>query len=412
MSTNQWNDDRNNKKNNGSPKDLGEQIQDMVQSAVESLDFSGLGNEIRSAIEEAKPKMDEFKEKASRSRSAVSYRPERPKVKKPRELSAVLRKVPGRYSGPISFGIGMVGLFACLAFGLGLGVTILGGVYSTAIKLFLGLAGICGLGFLGLSVRGWLSYKRAARYLEYQKVWRDRPIVTIEKLKEETGYSEKQIKKDLRRIMEDKLLPVSYMDRQETCFILTREAWEQCQIAENARLEREKNEEQKRLEEEALAKASPQGKTILKMRKDAEGYKKELLHKKEMINGVLVKEKIDQLILMIDRIYECIEDHPEQYSQIYRLNDYYIPTILKLLTTYGEVENQPVQGDNIIKIKKEIEESLDMINKALQIMFDELFQDVAMDISADITVLETMLAREGLTEQGLKADEKSDIHFI
>lgn len=429
MSTDRWKYNRNDQNENRPKKDLGEQIEDLVQSAVDSLDFSGLGESIKSAVEEAKPKVDQFKNMADQSyrevkqeftRHSDSYRyrskpgvKERPVVKRPRELSAVFRKVPGRYSGPLTFGLGLIGFCACGAFGLGLGFTILGGVVGAAIKVACGLTGVIGLGFGALAIRGWLSYKKSVRYLKYQRLWNNRSHITVEQLHQGTGYPVKQIKKDLHQIMEEHLLPISYMDAQETCFILTKEAYEQYQEAESSRLQREHEEEQKRLEEEALEQASPQGKTILKMRKDAEVYKKELLEKKQKIGSLSVQEKIDKLIIMMDRIYDCIEEHPEQYSQIYRLNDYYIPTILKLLTTYAEVEDQPVQGENILKIKKEIEESLDMINKAMQIMFDELFQDIAMDTSADIDVLETMLAREGLTKRDLKADENAaDIRFM
>ena len=36
-------------------------------------------------------------------------------------------------------------------------------------------------------------------------------------------------------------------------------------------------------------------------------------------------------------------------------------------------------------------------------LLDALFQDTAWDLSSDISVLETMLAQEGLTEDGLKS---------
>lgn len=77
--------------------------------------------------------------------------------------------------------------------------------------------------------------------------------------------------------------------------------------------------------------------------------------------------------------------------------EYYMPTTLKLVNAYKEFDAQPIQGDNIIKSKKEIESTLDTINEAFVNLFDSLFEDVAMDISTDISVLQTMLAQEGLT---------------
>ena len=53
---------------------------------------------------------------------------------------------------------------------------------------------------------------------------------------------------------------------------------------------------------------------------------------------------------------------------------------MKLLNVYEDMEKQPIQGENIQKSKREIEESLDTINQALEKLFDEMFQNVAMDI--------------------------------
>lgn len=78
---------------------------------------------------------------------------------------------------------------------------------------------------------------------------------------------------------------------------------------------------------------------------------------------------------------------------------------MKLLNVYEDMEKQPIQGENIQKSKREIEESLDTNNQALEKLFDEMFQNVAMDISSDIQVLEVMLKQDGLTEDELHADK-------
>ena len=57
-----------------------------------------------------------------------------------------------------------------------------------------------------------------------------------------------------------------------------------------------------------------------------------------------------------------------------------------------------MQGPNIQKSKKEIEDTLDTINQAFEKLLDSFFKDTAWDISSDISVLQTMLAQEGLTE--------------
>ena len=77
--------------------------------------------------------------------------------------------------------------------------------------------------------------------------------------------------------------------------------------------------------------------------------------------------------------------------------DYYLPTTLKLLNAYADMDAQPVQGENIQASKKEIEATLDTLNLAFEKLLDDLFRDSAMDVSSDISVLNTVLAQEGLT---------------
>ena len=61
-----------------------------------------------------------------------------------------------------------------------------------------------------------------------------------------------------------------------------------------------------------------------------------------------------------------------------------------------------MQGENILNSKKEIEDTLDTLNSAFAKLLDNLFEDTAWDVSSDISVLQTMLAQEGLMEDGLK----------
>ena len=77
--------------------------------------------------------------------------------------------------------------------------------------------------------------------------------------------------------------------------------------------------------------------------------------------------------------------------------NYYLPTTLKLLDAYEEFDSQPVQGENIKTAKQQIEQTLDTINIAFENLLDKLFTDEVLDVSSDISALETMLKQEGLT---------------
>ena len=85
-----------------------------------------------------------------------------------------------------------------------------------------------------------------------------------------------------------------------------------------------------------------------------------------------------------------------------KLMDYYLPMTVKLLNAYAEMDAMTVQGENILASKREIEATLDTLNRAYEKLLDELFEDMALDVSSDISVLNTLLAQEGLTEDGLR----------
>lgn len=106
--------------------------------------------------------------------------------------------------------------------------------------------------------------------------------------------------------------------------------------------------------------------------------------------------------LLVDKIFDRVEQNPECVDDIRKLMDYYLPTTIKLLNAYEELDAQPVDGENIRASKAEIEATLDTLNVAFEKLLDSLFQDTAWDVSSDISVLNTMLAQEGLTEDGMR----------
>jgi len=99
------------------------------------------------------------------------------------------------------------------------------------------------------------------------------------------------------------------------------------------------------------------------------------------------------------RIFEQVKKQPESAAGLRRFMDYYLPTTEKLLDAYVELDRQPVKGDNITKTKQEIDEAMDVINDAFENLLNSMFENMAWDISSDISVMKTMLAQDGLTEK-------------
>ena len=96
----------------------------------------------------------------------------------------------------------------------------------------------------------------------------------------------------------------------------------------------------------------------------------------------------------------CVDILDEETISLYdeKMMNYYLPMTVKLLDAYEEMDRMPVQGENIKSSKKEIEDTLDTLNQAFEKLLDSVFQDTAWDVSSDISVLHTLLAQEGLTD--------------
>ena len=113
---------------------------------------------------------------------------------------------------------------------------------------------------------------------------------------------------------------------------------------------------------------------------------------------------------MSARIFDEVRTHPEKLSQIRRFLDYYLPTTLKLLNAYDRMSGTGISGENIDTTLAKVEGMMRTIVAAFEKQLDSLYGAEALDISTDITVLENMMAREGLVDSPLKAepDEKKE----
>jgi len=112
-----------------------------------------------------------------------------------------------------------------------------------------------------------------------------------------------------------------------------------------------------------------------------------------------VSDKIDRIEALTADIFQLISDHPERADEIRRFVNYYLPTTFKLLESYSLMEKQRYQGENIRASRAQIEKVLDQIIKAIERQQDKLFQSEALDVETDITVLNTMMSADGLTQQ-------------
>ena len=116
-----------------------------------------------------------------------------------------------------------------------------------------------------------------------------------------------------------------------------------------------------------------------------------------MIDDEAVSREIDRIEALTASIFRAVEDDPTKETQIHKFMSYYLPTTLKLLRQYGALERQSLGGENVSKTKRDIEGVLHKVAFGFESQLDQLYRSDAMDVNADIAVLETMMAKDGLT---------------
>ena len=116
----------------------------------------------------------------------------------------------------------------------------------------------------------------------------------------------------------------------------------------------------------------------------------------DSIKDEKISRQIDHLEATTGKIIDTVAASPSKLPQIRKFMNYYLPTTLKLLNAYDRMDSTGVSGSNIDGTKGKVEGMLDTICTAFTRQLDDLYGDEAMDISAEITVMEQMLAQEGL----------------
>ena len=125
-----------------------------------------------------------------------------------------------------------------------------------------------------------------------------------------------------------------------------------------------------------------------------------LEQEKKLMRDEQAVEELEQMQKTTAAICSWLEAHPESLPKARRFAEYYIPTTLKLLHTYNDVQGQ--QGENAQNIRRDIAGILHTLNQAYGNLYDNLLSDVAMDVSSEIAALQGMLANDGLTGEGMR----------
>lgn len=325
--------------------------------------------------------------------------PETKRVKEAREKFALYINT----SGPRAMGI----LFTTLGFALlamfGVTLTVLGicslfigslaekmGIFVSVFGPAIGISGI--MGICGNKLR-----KKVNRFRSYIHTLNGRTYAEISELAKGVRKPEKFVRRDLKRMIKKYMFLEGHLDDSGTCLITSDESYKQYLETKKQAEIQQKTKEQEIKKAEETAGDGDLSKETREVIEEGNAYMEQIRKSNDAIPGVEISNKMYHLENVIRRIFKRVEQHPELIDDLHKFMDYYLPTTVKLLQAYEELDKQDVEGDNIKTAKKEIENTLDTINQAFENLLDSFFRDTAWDVSTDISVLKTMLAQEGLT---------------
>lgn len=166
-------------------------------------------------------------------------------------------------------------------------------------------------------------------------------------------------------------------------------------LMKEAAAEAERERIQRELERKKKSTGNPE---LDKIIYEGDDYILKLRQLNDAIEHEGVSNCIDRMEAASRGIFDYVTDRPSKLPEIKKFMNYYLPTTLKLLTSYEKLDRQAVKGENISSTMFDIEGMMETIATAFEKQLDTLFSSEAMDIQADIEVFETILTQEGLKE--------------
>lgn len=430
---------------NDSLDDLGDAIDAIIDHAVNSRDFQHLSQTVRQAVNAAvdtgsdavRRAMGSATKKSAARRKVVDARTDDPlyvpgyrgpdrkeqpnvniysstlgstrasRAQRDAQLPALYQNPTGKLVGGILKTVGgglmtLVGTGGVISSGVVALVTRLGGTLSVLGGLSLAVLG----GGVWLLTSGIRSITRVGRFEKYLKALGSKTHCELNQLARMVGKSTKFVRKELKGMIEDGMFLEGHLDEEETSLITSDDSYvHYLEVKQKQAVQRQQEvvETKKQQDDAEEQKRDARVQEVLDR---GNAFIRDIRACNDAIPGQEISDKISRMETLVRKIFDRVEEHPEVVPELKKLMDYYLPMTIKLLNAYAEMDRQPIQGETIQTSKQEIDATLDTLNLAFEKLLDSVFQDTAMDVSSDISVLHTLLAQEGLTGDDFKNNVK------
>lgn len=237
------------------------------------------------------------------------------------------------------------------------------------------LLGITGGGLVAMAA-GRQRQKKSKRFNKYLSLIGSRESISVASLAQAMPVSVRVACDDLQDMLDEGILPQGYLDMSSGHLVLGSDGLEEKPVEEK--------------------KPEPERKSD-----DDDAILLEIRRVNDAIDDPVMSAKIDRIGEITGKILAYQRSHPDKAGQLRSFLSYYLPTTLKILNAYAQMEAQGISGENINSAKQRIEGMMDKVVEGFENQLDKLFADSAMDITTDVEVLEKMLSKDGLSSDQL-----------
>jgi len=266
-------------------------------------------------------------------------------------------------------GAGVAALFGITAISEFLSYLSWGGLMYAWSELFV-LFGFCMAG-LAVMCAGLSRTRKGRRFQKYLNLIGRQKTVSVSVLSRTMGVSLRKAYDDLDEMLEKGILPMGYLDHAEGLLVLSSDGVKE--------------------------PPKPQKKTAEEEVRENHAILREIREVNDRIPDPDMSAKIDRIEEITGKILEYQRKNPGKDSELRSFLEYYLPTTLKILKSYAQLDAQGIDGENIRSAKGRIEGMMDKVVEGFEKQLDRLFQAETLDITTDVEVLEQMLRKDGLS---------------
>ena len=373
--------------------DLEDQIMSTVSNTLKAIDFANVKKDITDKTEDT---LNQFKSKFNGYSEKYMNLNKKPK----NDISTYISKKPaGSISGIIYIFLGVSG---SLVYGSSVATFLIfkilfSGVVITGSNIMFGVALLFSVISLGLLLRGITLRKRVKRFKKYVRFIGNNSYFLISDLARFAKEKDSFVVKELSKMIDKGMFLEGHIDEEKIYFMINDEVYNDYLNLKNQQIAKESNDE--KLNEEIYDSEKEKIEATIKI---GRSYIEQIRNIRNDLCKEEIAIKLDKLGNIATQILSQVEKNPNKIQEVNKFINHYLPITIKLINSYKDINNQSVQGENIENAKIEIEKSIDLINSAFENLLDDLYEDVVLDISTDISVLKTLFKQEGLTEDDFK----------